>query len=123
MQLEQIAEFAIERLFGRMVRRALIALAFALCAIVALYQFTVAGLLALQAPYGMLQARLIVGAVFAVLALAALAALWLQRWAKGARAADKTVALPREMQFVMLMEAAMLGYDLARKRDPAHRAH
>jgi len=100
-------------------RRALIAALMAACAVVALYQFTVAGTIALQGHYGDLYARLIVGGVYALLAIISLSVLWAMR----PKLADlsRTPALnnPREMQLVMLVEAVMLGYALARKRERA----
>lgn len=119
MQAEQIIALAAERLFGRLVRRALIALIMAAFAIVALYHFTIAGTIALSGPYGELSARLAVGGIYAVLSIISLAALWALR--SKAAAAIKTPALgnAREMQLIMLVEAVMLGYALARKRERA----
>ena len=121
MRIDQIAEIAIEHLLGRMIRRMFIAAVFAFCAIAALYQFTAASLLALEAPYGSLDARLIVGAVYAAVGMTALAAFWMDRSSKGIPTLSKAVPAPRELQLVMLVEAVMLGYELARKCDPLHR--
>ena len=121
MRINQIAEIAVEHLLGRIIRRMLIAAVFALCAIAALYQFTAASLLALEAPYGPLDARLIVGVAYAVIGMIALAAFWVNRSGRGVEASSKAVTAPRELQLVMLVEAVMLGYELARKRDPLHR--
>ena len=116
MQLDQIASATLEHLFGRLLRRVLAAAALAIFAIVAVYQGSVAGTVALQAQYGAITAHLILCVVYAALALAALIAFWIM----GRKpAAVRTPALmqPRDMQIAMLVEAVMLGYSLARKGD------
>lgn len=115
MRLDQVAEAAAGHLLGRFVRRTLVALACAIFALVALYHFTVAGTFALEAQYGALQARLAIGAIYTAAALATLIGLWATR-NKGMN--GKQLATNRELQMVMLVEAAMLGYALARKREP-----
>ncbi len=119
MRLDYIAAAAAARAGRRPLRRVLIALIIAGCAIIALYQFTVAGNIALSGQYGDVNARLIVGFIYAVLALILLAVLWAVR-AKPARI-PSTPALSnlREIQLVMLVEAAMLGYSLGRNRERA----
>jgi len=116
MRIDQVAGVAIDHLVGRLLRRALILLVFAVCAIVALYQFTVAGNGELETQFGIVQAHLIVGAVYAAVASIALVIWWAMR--------SKTVSpnIPalnpqRELQIAMLIEAVMLGYSLARKSD------
>ncbi len=117
MGLDHIA--AADHFARRLLRRVLIALFMAGCAIAALYQFTIAGNIALIGQYGDVNDRLIVGGIYAALALISLVVLWAMR-AKPARI-PSTPALSnlREMQFVMLVEAAMLGYSLARNRERA----
>ena len=80
----------------------------------AIYYFTVAGTVALETQYGTLNARLIVGIIYAAVAI--IIAIW---WAVQGRSANfSTPALSqqREQQLTMLVEAAMLGFELARKR-------
>jgi hypothetical protein len=114
MRLDQIAAAAFSQLLGRLLRRAMIATIMAIFAIVAIYQFSVAGIVQLGTFYGVVNAHLIVGGIYAVLALAAFVTLWAMRDRK---VADATPALAqtREMQIMMLVEAVMLGYTLARK--------
>jgi type VI protein secretion system component VasK len=114
MHLDQIAGLAVDHLFGRMMRRALLAFLVAALAIAAIYHFTVAGTLSLEAQYGALHAQLIVGAIFTALALLAYAILWAMR-NKAASASTPVLSGQREMQMAMLVEAVMLGYALARK--------
>jgi fucose 4-O-acetylase-like acetyltransferase len=118
MQINQIAGLAYNRLVGRIVRRAVLVAAIALCALVAIYQFTVAGSLVVQAHYGNVEAHLFVGAVYTFLGLVCAAAIWAMRNRSARAATPATLAGQREMQLIMLVEAVMLGYTLARK---AHR--
>lgn len=120
MRLEQIAANAVQHIVRRIIWLVAVAIIFALSALAAIYQFSAAGLLALEASYGVLQARLIVGAAYAALAVCVALIFWMQRAGKRDVLKDKTLASPREMQFIMLAEAVMLGYQLARKRPPLH---
>ena len=113
MRIDQVAGSVADQLFGRMLRRGLIALVFAIFAAIALYHFTIAGMLALETQYGALDARLIVGGIYAAVAL--ICAIW---WlALGRPSGSRTPALSqqRDLQIAMLVEAVMLGYTLARK--------
>jgi hypothetical protein len=111
MGIEHITEMAVDRVFGRLIRRMLMAIAVGVFGIVAIYYFTVAGTIALEGQYGELYARLIVGAIYTAIAIAITLAI------NGSAAKSSTPALshPREMQIAMLIEAVMLGYSLARK--------
>ena len=115
MRLERIAGLAFDHFIGRMLRRVLLAATIAICAFVAVYQFTVAGSLVLAARFGFVEAHLIVGAIYAFLGLAAAAAAWAMRGRAPRLSVPATLASQREMKLIMLVEAAMLGYTLARK--------
>jgi hypothetical protein len=116
MQLGHITEFAIDRLFGRLLRRAAAFALLVLFALIALYNFTIAGMMALEGVYGVLTARLIVATIYLAAALIVLIVLWAARTkpAIGATSGD-ALAAPRDMQIAALVEAAMLGYAMARK--------
>lgn len=118
MRLDHIAGMAVEHLLGRLLRRALVAVALAVAAIVAIYQGGVAGTLALQAEYGATNAHLIVGASFVALAVIFLA-IFLAMRGKSSKVAAPALSQQRELQLAMLVEAVMLGYALARKSDRA----
>jgi uncharacterized membrane protein len=116
MQLSQITDFAIQRLFGRLLRRAACIALLVLFTLIAVYHFTVAGTLELEGTYGMLYARLIVAAIYLAAALIMLAGLWATR----ARLLIKdqpadAIVSSREVQVAALIEAAMLGFAMARK--------
>ena len=119
MRLDNIAVLAFDHLLGRMLRRALIALAVTVCAIVAIYYFTAAGSLALETRYGAIHGNLILGVIYGGLAMVGLAIIWAMR-GRSTGAATPALASQREMQLVMLVEAVMLGYALARKANRAH---
>lgn len=119
MRMDNIISAATDQLLWPVLRRVLVILAFAFLALIAVYHLTIAGNIALAHRFGDLNARLIIGGIYAVLALASLIVLWAMRGkpTKSTRAA--TLQNPREKQhekqLVMLIEAAMAGYDVARK--------
>lgn len=116
MRIDQIGADLVHQLAGRLVRRVIAGVIVLLAALAALYQFTVAGTFALEMSYGAINAHLIVGGVYVALALIAAATLWSMRRKPMIGRAAPAVA-GREMQFVMLAEALMLGYTLARKNE------
>jgi len=109
MRLEKI----VQRVFSRIFRRALLALLVAVFAVVAIYYFTAAGSIALETEYGLLHARLIVGGIYAALAIGC--TIWWAVQGKTAKSSAPAVSGQRETQIAMLVEAVMLGYALARK--------
>ncbi len=119
MHLSHIVAAGADHLVGRLLRRALVVVLMGTCAIVALYYFTIAGNFALAGQFGDLKARLVIGAIYAALASIAFVAMWAMRAKSAKIAAKAAVGKPREMQFVMLLEAVMLGYALARKDERA----
>jgi len=115
MRLNPITGLAFQHLVARMLRRVLLAIVILICAVVMVSQFTAAGSLALEMQFGVLQARLVIGAIYGLLAAAAIAVFWTTR----RRRADvpSPVAKKREAHLIMLIEAVLLGYTLARKPD------
>ncbi len=114
MNLYNTAAGAADQLLGRFMRRALLALVMAAFGIVAIYHFTAAGMLALETRFGDLRAQLIMAAIYTALVATSYAILW----ATGRRNASSSAPIlnqPRVMQLAKLIEAAMLGYSLARK--------
>ncbi len=120
MRLDSIIASAADQLIGPLLRRALITLVFAIFVIVAVYQLTIAGDIALAAQYGDLNARLIIGAIYGVLAVISLVILLAMRGKTAKFASAPALTTARDAQVVMLVEAAMLGYALARKSQRAH---
>jgi hypothetical protein len=116
MRLSHVTEFAMNHLFSKLKRRTIVAAVLVLFTLVAVYYFTIAGTQALEAEYGLLHARLIVAAIYTAAALIALIVLWATRRKPLIKhqTADALMS-PRNAPIVMLIEAAMLGYALARK--------
>jgi hypothetical protein len=117
MRVDHLVEAAIGHVIGRLVWRAALTLIFALCVVIALYHFTIAGTTALEADFGALYARLIIGAIYAAVAFIALAIFWLQSHRPRLAGAATALSSPQQTQLIMLVEAVMLGYQLARKGD------
>lgn len=118
MGLNQITEFVFHHLFSRLKRRAIGTALLVLFALIAAYQLTIAGTLALETEYGILYARLIVAAIYLAAASSALIVLWATRSMPPTKAqtADAKMSL-RDTQIAALIEAVMLGYAMARKSD------
>jgi len=115
MSLANIAASAAERLFSALLWRLLLVLLALLSVIAALYHFTVAGTLALELQVGVLYARLIVGGIYAAVALLSAGGLWFA--SRRAEPAPKPDATPsaRAEQLAALIEAVMVGYAVSRK--------
>ena len=114
MSLAQIAEATAGRLFGKLMLYAALAFLAGIFALVALYHFTVAGITALEMQFGVIYARLIVAGVYVALTMASAGMLW----ALARRAAKPSPArepAPRHIQLAMVIEAAILGFEVARK--------
>ena len=116
MQLSHITDFAIRHLFGRLLRRATGMALLVLFTLIAVYHFTVAGTLELKGAYGALYARLIIAAIYLAAALIMLIVMWTVRTKSLIKdqAAD-AVSSSRDAQMAGLIEAAVLGYAMARK--------
>ena len=114
MSLATLAEATAGRLLGRLMRYAVAGLLMVVFALAALYHFTIAGMLALELQFGVLNARLIVAGVYLVLMLASAGMMWFMA-RKTAKPDPATPPTPRHMQIAALIEALLLGYELSRK--------
>jgi hypothetical protein len=112
----RIAEIAFSYLFGRALRRAMLVALIGVLTFTAIYHFTIAGMLALEAQYGLLYARLIVGTAYSAAALVTTIIFWAMRTKRpNERRVVGATAAPRNAQIAMLIEAGMLGYTFGRK--------
>ena len=118
MRLDQIGSIAFGMIFKRILLRAGLVALIALLALIAVYHFTVAGTLALEAQFGVVYARLMVAGVYTALAAVPFGILWATR-GKAAKAPAPALPATAEAKVAMLVEAAMLGYNLARKGERA----
>lgn len=116
MRLDQLAISVIEQIAGRLVRRLVVAIAMAVLAVIALYHFGDAAVVALDNQFGFIHAHLIMGAIFTAAAFVALVILWAMR-GKAVESVAPLLSVPREVRLAMLIEAVMLGYALSQKGD------
>jgi len=117
MRLTDIAEATVSQVAGRLMRRAVLFALLGILAIVTLYYASAAGGVALALAYGPITAYLIMAGIYALLAIAVLITIVATR-SKAAAVPDSVagpLTSPRNMQIAALVEAAMLGYTLARK--------
>jgi len=121
MHLTDITAATVSVVAGRLLRRLGIALVLTFFALIALYYFTTAGLVALQMNFGLLQGLLIVGAIYAATAVVLLVALLATRRKSVLTTSARGTSVSRNMQVTMLLEAVMLGYMLANRTGRAQR--
>ena len=111
-----ITENVFNYLFGRLLRLAILLVLIGLFSLIAIYHLTIAGTLALEAQYGLLYARLIVGAAYSAAALVTTIIFWAMRTKRpNEKRVVGATAAPRNAQIAMLIEAGMLGYTFGRK--------
>jgi hypothetical protein len=115
MQLNTVIASATGHLAGRLLRRTFLVVVIGLCAVIATYHFTIAGNIALSGRLGDLDARLIIGGIYAAVALISFVILRAMRGRSAAPAGAPALSNPREVQLLMLVEAVILGFALARK--------
>jgi hypothetical protein len=127
MRLRDIATVALNGAAAKLKRDAIAVAIMAIGAIGALIMLTGASVLWLEPQVGTVYARLIVGAFFALMVVAAVVWMQLARSRAQAAAAPPLRAgaagpesLQRQAQFAqiaMIIEAVMLGYSLSRRSD------
>ena len=117
-RLADLAAWFFDQLVGRILRRAAWLIVGALFALIALYHFTVAGMVALSSEFGILNARLIVAGFYTAIALIALIVFKSMRPRNPPAPSELKAGNgnePQTMQIAMLVEALTLGYSLSRK--------
>ena len=114
MSLPNIAEAVAVRLIVRLGLYIAFALFGAVFGLFALYNLTIAAMTAIELEFGIVAARLIVGGVYAVLALASAGMLWFLASNAG-RFEPAPEPAPRHVQLAALIEALILGYEAAKK--------
>ena len=115
MRIDQIVADIAQQVAGRLLRRALLVVGIAALAVVALSYLAGAGMIALEVRYGALYANLIMAGIFAAGSAISGIAWWMAR-RRPIRAQAVAATSPQPMQLAALLEAAMLGYTLARGR-------
>ena len=114
MSLANIAEVAAARLLGKLALFLVLGLFGTICALFALYNVTIAGMMTLEVEFGVVTARLIIAGIYMVLALGSAGMLWF--WAnKAGKSKPAPEPTLRHIQLAALIEALILGYEAAKK--------
>ena len=118
MALSDIATAAIGRIVSGLVRRVVLWTLVGLFGLAALYQASVAAVVALEAQLGAVYAHLLIAGVFAFFAISVVVFLWVTVRrpfvAKEHRAS--LAELPPELQAATIVEALLLGYAMSRRK-------
>jgi hypothetical protein len=118
MALTDIASATIGRIVGRLARRVVAWILVGIFGLAALYQASVAAVVALEAAFGALYAHLMIAGFYAIVAIAIVTYLWVT--VRRPLLDDdyrKTLAkLPAEAQVATIVEALLLGYAMSRKK-------
>jgi uncharacterized integral membrane protein len=117
MALTDFAGQAMERVAGRLGRRAAGWLLVVIFALAAIYQLATAMSVALELEFGLVQAHLIMGALCIVAAsiIMMILSATARRWLAYMQHADRS---PKqiELQVATIVEAVLLGYSLSRRK-------
>lgn len=118
MALTDIASAAIGRIVGRLVRRVACWALVGVFALAALYQASVAGVVALEAQFGAVYAHLLIAGLYALVAIGIVVSLWMtvRRPFVAKEYRESLAALPPELQAATIVEALLLGYAMSRKK-------
>jgi hypothetical protein len=118
MALTDAATAAVGRLASRLVRRMVLWALVGIFGLVALYQASVAAVVALEAQFGAFYAHLIIAAFFALLAGGIVGFLWFtaRRPALKKKHRESLAELPPELQAATIVEAMLLGYAMSKKK-------
>jgi hypothetical protein len=118
MTLADITATAVNRIFGRLIRRAAAWFFVAVAALACLYQATVAATVALELEFGAIYAHLMIAAFYAVAAILTVAVLWMTG-RKSFLALESSAGIeriPPELQIATIVEAMLLGYAMSRRK-------
>jgi len=120
MALSDLVTDTIGRIVGGLVRRVVCWALVGLFGLAALYQASVAAIVALETYFGAVYAHLMIAGVYALAAIGIVVFLWVTvRRPFADEEYRKTLAkLPAEAQVATLVEALLLGYAMSRKRKP-----
>ena len=116
MALTDIATATIGRIVRGLMWRLACWTLVALFGLAALYQASVAALLALEVEFGAVYAHLIVAACYALAAIATLTLLWVTVRRPFDEYRKSLASLPAEAQVATIVEALLLGYAMARRK-------
>jgi hypothetical protein len=116
MRIDPLVTVSINRLVGYALRKIALTALMVYFILVAIHYFGSAGIAALSTKYGIVNAQLIVAAIYIGLGIICLVVLWIMN----TKTSTPNPLMPGHSSkalILMLVEAALLGYRLARKRD------
>jgi cytochrome c biogenesis protein CcdA len=118
MALTDFVSAAIGRIVGRLVRRAVCWVLVGVFGLAAIYQASVAAILALEAAFGAFYAHLMIAGFYALIVISLLVFLRfsVQRPLLDAEYRKSLAQLPAEAQIATVIEAMLLGYAMARRK-------
>ena len=118
MALTDIATAAIGRIVSGLVRRVVLWTLVGIFGLAALYQASVAAVVALEAQLGAVYAHLLVAGVYALLGIGVVVFLWVtvRRPFVAKEHRESLAALPPELQAATIVEALLLGYAMSRRK-------
>lgn len=118
MALSDLVTKTVGRIVGTLVRRVVCWALVALFGLAALYQASVAAVVALEAHFGAVYAHLLIAGVYALLAIGILVFLWVtvRRPFVDQEYRDMLAKLPAEAQVATMVEALLLGYAMSRRK-------
>ncbi len=117
MGLTDLAGHAVERIAGRLCRRAIGWLLVVIFMLAAIYQGTAAASVALEMEFGGVRAHLIVAAFYVVIAFIGLIVLWAtSRRSSAFHSHTNALGAQPELQMATIVEAMLLGYSLSRRK-------
>jgi len=118
MGLSDIATATIGRIVGGLVRRVVCWALVGLFGLAALYQASVAAVVALEAEFGAVYAHLMIAGFYALAAIAIFVFLWVtvRRPFVDEEYRKSLAQLPAEAQLATVVEALLLGYAMSRRK-------
>jgi hypothetical protein len=118
MGLSDLAAATIGRIVGGLVRRAVCWALVGLFGLAALYQASVAAVVALEAEFGAVYAHLMLAGFYALAAIGVLVFLWItvRRPFVDEEYRKSLAQLPAEAQVATVIEALLLGYAMSRRK-------
>ena len=118
MALSDLVTNTVGRIVGTLVRRVVCWVLVALFGLAALYQASVAAVVALEAHFGAVYAHLLMAGIYALLAIGILVFFWVtvRRPFVDQEYRDMLAKLPAEAQVATVVEALLLGCAMSRRK-------
>jgi hypothetical protein len=118
MALTDIVSATVGRIIGRLMRRVVCWALVGIFGLAALYQASVAAVVALEAVFGAFYAHLMIAGFYALVAIAVVIFLWItvRRPLLDDDYRKSLAKMPAEAQVATIIEALLLGYAMSRRK-------